>query len=117
MSLVALTLNWYEVNGFSLSEEADMDEQRQPVGGRSRPSDEKQPGYGVGGGAVADRGRVDAPVALREFPQLHRVVAHRRQAVAAGLPGQQHLPGLDLPLRHRRAAGGLGPRCKDTADR
>lgn len=62
---------------------------------------------------MADRSRVDAPVASRKLPQLHRIVAHRGQAVAAGLPGEQHLPGLDLFLRHRRTAGGLGPRCKE----
>lgn len=71
--------------------------------------EENQPGHCVGGGVVVDGSGVDAPVAHRKFPQLHRVVAHRGQAVAAGLPGEQHLPGLDLLLRHRGAAGGLGP--------
>lgn len=62
---------------------------------------------------MVDGRRVDAPVALGKLPELHRVVAHGGQAVAAGLPGQQHLPGLDFPLGHRGAAGGLGPGWED----
>lgn len=66
------------------------------------------PGNNVVGGFVVDGGGVDRPVAVRKLPELHRVVAHRRQAVAAGLPGQQHLAGLDVLLRDGGTAGGLG---------
>lgn len=57
---------------------------------------------------MVDGGGVDRPVAVRKLPELHRVVAHRRQAVTAGLPGQQHLAGLDVLLRDGGTAGGLG---------
>lgn len=57
---------------------------------------------------MVDRGRVNCPVALWKFSELHRVVAHRGQAVAAWLPGQHHLPGPNVFLGNRGTAGGLG---------
>lgn len=57
---------------------------------------------------MVDGGRVDRPVVVRELPELHRVVAHGGQAVAAGLPRQQDLAGPDIFLRNRGTAGGLG---------
>lgn len=63
---------------------------------------------------MVDRGRVDCPVVLRKLSQLHRVVAHRGQAVTAGLPRQQDLAGMNVFLRNHGAAGGLGTSWKDT---
>lgn len=37
---------------------------------------------------MVDRGGVDCPVVLRKLSELHRVVTHRGQAVAARLPRQ-----------------------------
>lgn len=63
---------------------------------------------------MVDGGRVDRPVVLRKLPELHRVVTHWWQAVAARLPGQQNLAGLNVFLRHHGTAGGLGTSCRDT---
>lgn len=57
---------------------------------------------------MVDGGRVDGPVALRKLSLLHGVVTHRGQAVAARLPGQEDMTGLDVFLRNHGAAGGLG---------
>lgn len=65
------------------------------------------PGHDVGGGLVAHRGRVDTPVALWKLSELNCVVTHRRQAVAAGLPRQQHVPCVNIFLKHDRATRGL----------
>ena len=62
---------------------------------------------------MVDGGGVDGPVALRKLSELHRVVTHGRQAVAAGLPRQQHLAGLDVLLRNHGTAGGLGTSWRD----
>lgn len=56
---------------------------------------------------------MDAPVALWKFPQLHGVIADRRQTVAARLPGQQHLASLHLLLGDGWAASGLRAGCVD----
>lgn len=57
---------------------------------------------------MVDRGRVDCPVVLRKLSELHRVVTHRGQAVAAWLPRQQNVAGLNVFLRNCGTAGGLG---------
>lgn len=62
---------------------------------------------------MVDRGRVDCPVALRKLSELHRVVTHRGQAVAAGLPRQQDLACLNVFLRNHGTTGGLGTSWKD----
>lgn len=62
---------------------------------------------------MVDGGRVDCPVALRKLSELHRVVTHGGQPVAAWLPRQQNLAGLDVFLRDRWTAGGLGTSWKD----
>ena len=57
---------------------------------------------------MVDGGGVDCPVVFRKLSELHGVVAHRRQAVAARLPRQQDVAGLNVFLRDHGAAGGLG---------
>lgn len=63
---------------------------------------------------MVDGGRVDRPVVVRKLSELHRVVAHRRQAVTAGFPRQQDLASLNVFLRNHGTAGGLGTSWKDT---
>lgn len=60
---------------------------------------------------MADGGRVDGPVAVRQLSVLDRVVADRGEAVAARLPRQDDFAGLDLLLRDHGAAGGLRSGC------
>lgn len=62
---------------------------------------------------MVDGGRVDGPVVLRKLSELHRVVTHWGQAVAAGLPRQQDPAGLNIFLRNHRTAGGLGTSWRD----
>lgn len=56
---------------------------------------------------------MDRPVVLGKLSELHRVVAHRGQAVAAGLPRQQDAAGLNVFLTNHGAAGGLGTSWRD----
>lgn len=62
---------------------------------------------------MVDGGRVDCPVVLWKLSELHRVVTHWRQAVAAWLPRQQHLTSLNVLLRDYGTAGGLGTSWED----
>lgn len=62
---------------------------------------------------MVDRGRVDCPVALRKLSELHCVVTHGGQTVAAWLPRQQNLARLNVFLRNHGTAGGLGTSWKD----
>lgn len=63
---------------------------------------------------MVDGGRVHRPVVLGKLSELHRVVAHRRQAVTAGFPRQQDLASLNVFLRDGGTAGGLRTSWKDT---
>lgn len=62
---------------------------------------------------MVDRGRVDSPVALRKLSELHRVVTHRGQAIAAWLPRKQNMACLNVFLRHCGTAGRLRMSWKD----
>ena len=66
---------------------------------------------------MVDGRRVDGPVALRKLSELHGVVTHGGQAVAAWLPGQQHLTGLDILLGNHGKAGGLRSGWEGRTDR
>ena len=54
---------------------------------------------------------MDGPVAVGQLAHLHGVVTHRRQAVAARFPRQQHAAGLHLLLGDQGPAGGLRTSC------
>lgn len=57
---------------------------------------------------MADRGRMQHPFPIWEFPCLHSVITDWGEPITAWFPGQQYTPCFDIFLQHHWLAWRLG---------